>query len=132
MRTMSWPAMLGRYVCQCRGAIGACALCGGIFALVCWLYGTPWEAVAYGAALCLLGGGAILLGGFFRFMRKRRERLAAFQALPLGADIPAADTLEGEEFRAMAAGMQRAYEELMTRRQTERQESQDYYATWVH
>ncbi|MCD7749119.1 MAG: sensor histidine kinase [Oscillospiraceae bacterium] len=124
--------LLGRYLGQCRWAAAACGLCVGIFGVVCWLYGLPGEAVLYALGLCLLAGCVLLGAGFRRFYVRRQERLAAWEGLPLAASMPEADTLEGADFRAMAAALQKEYGALMTTRATERQESQDYYAAWVH
>ncbi|MCD7769290.1 MAG: sensor histidine kinase [Oscillospiraceae bacterium] len=124
--------LLRQYIKQCRGAVAAWVLCAGIFGVVSWLYGLPGEAVLYALGLCLLAGCVLLGAGLRRSYIRRQERLAAWEGLPLAAVLPEADTPEGADFRAMALSLQRDYSALMTRRATERQESQDYYTAWVH
>lgn len=47
-------------------------------------------------------------------------------------ELPAPATLAESDYEAMICSLSRVLEESRTLRQTERQESMDYYTAWVH
>jgi hypothetical protein len=107
--------------------------CLVLFFLVFDLYGEQWEAYCYGAALCLVLGGAAGTVGFFRFRRAHRKRLACRAAIRQEFDtLPEPKTLAEADYQAMVAALGEECRELATALQTQRQESLDYYTTWAH
>lgn len=109
------------------------ALFAGIFALVFSLYNLEMEAVAYAVGLCALAGGILLVIQFIRFCQTHHKRQQLLSNIELEFDtLPPARTLAESDYQEMI----RALGDICTRHQTqwqqERQESLDYYTTWVH
>ena len=105
----------------------------GIFTLVFSLYDLETEAVAYATGLCALVGGIFLAIQFGRFCQAHHKRRHILANIELEFDsLPSARTLAEEDYQEMI----RALGNLCTLHQTqwrqERQESLDYYTTWIH
>ena len=133
MEQEKWYGPLWPYIrSHGRGAV-VLALFTAVFAGVFALYDLPVEAVLYAAGLCALIGAVMLGAGYRRFWREHTCRQEALNNLLVLTDaLPEAGTPAEADFRAMAEKMKRAYAELLTRTDSARWESLDYYSAWVH
>ena len=133
MEQEKWYRVLWMYLRSHVRAVAVFALFTAIFAGVFALYAVEVEAVLYAAALCVLAGIIMLGTGFFRFWQVHEARREVLHNLPVWtASLPAADSPEGADFRAMAEKMRECYGALVTETESARRESMDYYTAWVH
>ena len=129
----SWHSVLRRYLIRRRTALLLFLTCAGIFALVFSLYDLELEAVLYAGALCLLLLLAVLAADFFRTLARRRRYEEVFRNLPLLPDeLPPARTVEEADLQELLKELGRLMEAALTEWENRRQESLDYYTTWVH
>ncbi len=129
----SWHSVLRRYLIRRRTALLLFLACAGIFALVFSLYDLELEAVLYAGALCLLLLLAVLAADFFRTLARRRRYEEVFRNLPLLPDeLPPARTVEEADLQELLKELGRLMEAALTEWENRRQESLDYYTTWVH
>lgn len=104
-----------------------------IFGAVYDLYAAEWEAYLYAAGLCVFVGLVVMAAGFVRFCRRHEERrLKAAAVEQEYLDLPAPETLAEADYQGMLAELGDRRRELSTAFETERQDSLDYYTTWVH
>ncbi|MGM9615088.1 MAG: sensor histidine kinase [Oscillospiraceae bacterium] len=104
-----------------------------IFGVVCDLYAAEWEAYLYAAGLCVFVGLVVMGIRFARFCRRHEERrLKAAAVEQEYLNLPASETLAEADYQAMIAELGRRCRGLSTAFETERQDSLDYYTTWVH
>jgi len=104
-----------------------------VFYVIFLLYRLPLEAYLYGALLCLLMMLVQLCTGLYIYAEKHRARenmFAYIEALEKGELRP--DSLTEEDFQKMVAELSSRCRELSTQNSLERQESLDYFTTWVH
>lgn len=107
--------------------------CAGIFALVFSLYDLELEAVLYAGGLCLLLLLAVLAADFCRSLARRRRYEEIFRNLPLlPEELPAARTVEEADLQEILKELGLRMEAALTEWENWRQESMDYYTTWVH
>ena len=107
--------------------------CAGIFALVFSLYDLELEAVLYAGGLCLLLLLAVLAADFCSSLARRRRYEEIFRNLPLlPEELPAARTVEEADLQEILKELGRRMEAALTEWENWRQESMDYYTTWVH
>ncbi len=107
--------------------------CAGVFLLVFWLEGLPFQAVGYAFLLCgALCAGAIL-ADFFSYQKRRKELLRFSRRPP--ADISLLPQPGNEEERLWRILVEQEYGErkrILEAAQEERLEQMDYYTMWVH
>ena len=128
-----WYQLVGPYLWAHWRFIAAQALFAAIFTVVLFLYGVPAEAALYAALLCALAGAGMLAAHFYRYGKKRRERMAALENLTVSAaPLPPADDPGEEDFRQMAQRLRREYAALAEGQQAERREMLDWFTAWVH
>ena len=133
MEEFRWYRLIGKYVYQYRGTAAAFALFAAIYATVFFLYDLEVEAVLYAAGLCILAAAVILTVGFVRYCRERRSRLWLLQNIELEFDkLPEAGNLVEQDYQELLRTLGQINAAHLTDWQKERQESLDYYTTWVH
>jgi hypothetical protein len=106
-----------------------------IAAAVFFLYDIGMEPVCYAFVLCALLY-VILLGiRFLRYCREEKERRQQFRELSAATEnrrLTQVSTLAERDYQEMIEVLGARCRDLMTEWQKERQESLDYYSTWVH
>ena len=129
----SWYSALGSFLARRWAGLLLFLVCAGIFALVFSLYDLELEAVLYAGGLCLLLLLAVLAADFCRSLARRRRYEEIFRNLPLlPEDLPAARTVEEADLQEILKELGRRMEAALTEWENWRQESMDYYTTWVH
>ena len=129
----SWYSALGSFLARRWAGLLLFLVCAGIFALVFSLYDLELEAVLYAGGLCLLLLLAVLAADFCRSLARRRRYEEIFRNLPLlPEELPAARTLEEADLQEILKELGRRMEAALTEWENWRQESMDYYTTWVH
>lgn len=129
----SWYSVLGSFLARRWAGLLLFLACAGIFALVFSLYDLELEAVLYAGGLCLLLLLAVLAADFCRSLARRRRYEEIFRNLPLlPEELPAARTLEEADLQEILKELGRRMEAALTEWENWRQESMDYYTTWVH
>lgn len=129
----SWYSVLGSFLARRWAGLLLFLACAGIFALVFSLYDLELEAVLYAGSLCLLLLLAVLAADFCRSLARRRRYEEIFRNLPLlPEELPAARTLEEADLQEILKELGRRMEAALTEWENWRQESMDYYTTWVH
>lgn len=129
----SWYSVLGSFLARRWTGLLLFLACAGIFALVFSLYDLELEAVLYAGGLCLLLLLAVLAADFCRSLARRRRYEEIFRNLPLlPEDLPAARTVEEADLQEILKELGRRMEAALTEWENWRQESMDYYTTWVH
>lgn len=129
----SWYSVLGSFLARRWAGLLLFLACAGIFALVFSLYDLELEAVLYAGGLCLLLLLAVLAADFCRSFARRRRYEEIFRNLPLlPEDLPAARTVEEADLQEILKELGRRMEAALTEWENWRQESMDYYTTWVH
>lgn len=129
----SWYSALGSFLARRWAGLLLFLACAGIFALVFSLYDLELEAVLYAGGLCLLLLLAVLAADFCRSLARRRRYEEIFRNLPLlPEELPAARTVEEAELQEILKELGCRMEAALTEWENWRQESMDYYTTWVH
>lgn len=129
----SWYSALGSFLARRWAGLLLFLAFAGIFALVFSLYDLELEAVLYAGGLCLLLLLAVLAADFCRSLARRRRYEEIFRNLPLlPEDLPAARTVEEADLQEILKELGRRMEAALTEWENWRQESMDYYTTWVH
>ena len=129
----SWYSVLGSFLARRWAGLLLFLACAGIFALVFSLYDLELEAVLYAGGLCLLLLLAVLAADFCRSLARRRRYEEIFRNLPLlPEDLPAARTVEEADLQEILKELGLRMEAALTEWENWRQESMDYYTTWVH
>ena len=104
-----------------------------IYLVIFRLYGMEMEPLFYGAAMIGFLGILIFLVGFIRYKNKlnslkRLQNMSSFAA----NDLTSADDRFEEYYQKIIQNLSARANELSTNYQMERQDSLDYYTTWVH
>lgn len=129
----SWYSVLGSFLARRWAGLLLFLVCAGIFALVFSLYDLELEAVLYAGGLCLLLLLAVLAADFCRSLARRRRYEEIFRNLPLlPEELPATRTEEEADLQEILKELGRRMEAALTEWENWRQESMDYYTTWVH
>ena len=129
----SWYSALGSFLARRWAGLLLFLACAGIFALVFSLYDLELEAVLYAGGLCLLLLLAVLAADFCRSLARRRRYEEIFRNLPLlPEELPAARTVEEADLQEILKKLGLRMEAALTEWENWRQESMDYYTTWVH
>lgn len=109
----------------------AVSLC--ICAVVFGLYGSELEAVFYSFGLCLALFVVVGTAGFVHYVKKYRERKNVLNNIMLTANaLPAAETSIEEDYREMILTLKQMLDNEITEKDSDLQESIEYYTTWVH
>lgn len=133
MEEIRWYRLAGRYLREHGKTVFAFALFTAIYAVVFFLYDLEAEAIFYAVILCVLASTVILGAGFVRFYRDYHTRWKIFKNIELEFEnFPEASTLLEEDYQEMIRALGRINNDHLTDWQKERQESLDYYTTWVH
>jgi hypothetical protein len=125
--------LLGCFIREKIGELLIFAAYAAIGAAVFSLYDMETEPLGYALLLCAL---VYVLSFVFRFgwyVRREKERreLLREQTAPT-EKLAEPKTLAEREYREMIEILGQRCRELATEREKERQESLDYYSTWVH
>ena len=109
----------------------AVSLC--ICAVVFGLYGSEHEAVFYSFGLCLALFVVVGTARFVHYLKKYRERKNVLNNIMLTANaLPAAETSLEEDYREMILTLKQMLDNEITEKDSDLQESIEYYTTWVH
>lgn len=122
-----------KYIRQYRAVAVCFCIFALIFAAVFSLYELQAEAVLYASLLCIVTAAVILLPGFLRFRRKYIERSQLMESITLITErLPEPGSPVEEQYTEMLEKLRSYCYELQNRYQQERNDSIDYYTTWVH
>ena len=128
-----WYHIWKSYVIQHRLTVLMFLLFFGIFAVILSLYRVEIEAVLYASALCLLLSCCVVAVHFYFYYRGHLERREILQnILILAEKLPEPQTLAEREYQEMIRALKAIDDGHLNGWQSERQESLDYYTTWVH
>lgn len=109
----------------------AVSLC--ICAVVFGLYGSELEAVFYSFGLCLALFISVGTARFVHYVKKYRERKNVLNNIMLTANaLPSAETALEEDYREMILILKQMLDDKITEKDSDLQESIEYYTTWVH
>ena len=122
-----------RFVRERIWALALLAVCGGIFAVVLYLYRMPVEAVGYAAALC---AAVLLLCAVARFLWWRRrivrlEEMEGHASLVLD-QLPEPGGLEAETYQKLLRELDEVRRQVSSAADARERETLDYYTMWVH
>lgn len=133
MKRRKLTRIFGKYLYQYSYTALVFLLFAVIFAGVFSLYNLETEAVLYAGGLCALAALVILAVHFLRFYRQHRDREQILQNILLLTDqLPEPKTLAESDYHEMIRSLKQLNSANFTQWQNERQESIDYYTTWVH
>lgn len=105
----------------------------GIYTLIFSLYNLELEAVLYAAALCLVVSVLVLSIHFIFYYQRHQERKSLIKNIQLAADrLPTPKTLAEADYQEMILQLKHIADSALTEWEKEREESVDYYTTWVH
>ena len=133
MEKLRWYRLVRKYLRE-RGKMALIfAVFTAIYAVVFFLYDLEAEAIFYAVGLCVLASIVFLGVGLIGFYRDYRRRRLILKDIEVEFDnLPEAGTLLEEDYQEMVRALGRINIDHLTDRQKERQESLDYYTTWVH
>jgi hypothetical protein len=104
-----------------------------LFIVVFSLYDLEMEAIIYAVILCAVAAVIVLTVRFHGYCRAYEERRQLWQAIEIRyKDLPEAATPVEDDYQQMIRRLGKINEEHLTKWQEQRQESLDYYTTWVH
>ena len=133
MEKIRWYRLAVRYLREHGKTALIFTLFTAIYAVVFFLYDLEAEAIFYAVALCALAACVILGIGFIRFYIDYHRRWIIFKNIELEFEnFPEASTLLEEDYQKMVRTLGRINNNHLTDWHKERQESLDYYTTWVH
>lgn len=125
--------VFGRYLKQTIGILMLFAICILIFAIVFSLYQLETEAVWYAAGLCSIVLMLVFISGFVKCVYAHIKRKKLMENIILCYDqLPDAETLAEYDYQQMLRQLGDMYRKQQTLYEQERQDSIDYYTTWVH
>jgi signal transduction histidine kinase len=91
------------------------------------------EAYLYSCALCLATGLIWMVFHFLRFVNRHKELQCKIREIVESYDrLPPPETLAEQDYQEMISLLGRRCQELSTSFEASRQDSLDYYTTWVH
>ena len=133
MKKEKWEFLLLRFIRQQAGVIAAFGLFVAIDGSILFLYNVEREAVCYALGLCAFVGLIVLGIEYVRFCAAHRERQQRLCNIGIAyEELPAARTLAEEDYRQMIRALGEIYQAEKTDYNRQRQDSLDYYSTWVH
>lgn len=121
------------YVKQYRLSGVVFLLFTGIFAAVFSLYELETEAVLYASGICAAAGIVLLGFHFLSFCRAHRERQRLLAGIEYTyRELPKPKDLPEKDYQQMIGALGKISAGYLTDWERERQDSLDYYTTWVH
>lgn len=124
---------LGRFIYEQRPLLLLTLLETALFFCIFCLYQLETEAFWYAAGLYLITLLLFLIIRFCMEQKKHRQRRQLLSSIACSwQELPAPATGEASDYQEMVRALGLCCSELSTRWQQERQESLDYYTTWVH
>jgi hypothetical protein len=137
MEEKKYHQLLGCFLREKMGETIMFVVFAAIAAAVFALYDLEMEPVCYAFSLCVLLYVVWLGIRFVRYCREEKERRELLQETDGGngnrnSKPAVASTLAEREYREMLETLGERCRALATDWQKERQESLDYYSTWVH
>lgn len=133
MQKKRWNDLLRAYLWQYRYTVLLFAGDVFLFAAIFSLYNLEVEAVWYAAALCVLFTLIVLCIHFVLYTKRHQERQKLCREIQIRSDgFPKPHTLAEADYQEMIAALKQICDENLTAWQNERQETMDYYITWVH
>lgn len=133
MKKVAWYKILGNFLKQYAKIILFYSCCVGILLVVSQLYQLELEAVWYSISLCEILGVICLsvqFGSFYS-QHQQRERIRNNIALCY-QQLPRANTIAEQDYQNMIWELGELYKKQMADWKSRKQESVDYYTTWVH
>ena len=125
--------LLWSYILQYRYTIFVYFVFSAIFAVVFSLYDLELEAVFYAAGLCTLIGLILFCIRFPRYCSRHNKLVRIRENIPLLTDqLPEPRNLLESDYMELIFALQSAYRDSQTEWHSRRNESIDYYTTWVH
>lgn len=133
MKKKTWYHILGEFLKQYRKSILFYFGCVAIQVIVFLLYDVEMEAIWYSVSLCAMFGIFCLLAQFGTFNRqsKQREQIQHNIALCYG-QMPKANNVVEQDYQNMIWELGELYKKQLADWKSWKQESLDYYTTWVH
>ena len=113
--------------------VGVLLFCAGVGVLVFWLYGLPWETIAYVMSLC--GAGTMFLSAvdYIRFWRKHRVlKKVQGEILVTDENLPQPETLLDEDYLDLIEALYRENRRQKAQTDQVMAEMETYYTLWVH
>lgn len=133
MEPKKWYQLLGCFLRQNALTTGMLAFFTAVFVVVCALYKLEMEAVLYAAGLCITSCLVLYAIRFSAYCKEHRQRQQLLKRIEFAYEkLPRANTLAEEDYRQMIARLGEINSRHLTEWQKERQDSLDYYTTWVH
>lgn len=133
VREEKWHHILEKVLWEHRLTILLFLLFATIFAMVFSLYNLEIEAVLYAAGLCILMAVVILTIYFIYYYKKHQKRRKILQNIQFMVEqLPEPKTLIESDYQEMLRSLKQVLDANLTAWQGERQDSMDYYTTWVH
>ena len=133
MEEKKWYQLLGSFLWQYRKTALTFLLFAVIYVLVFSLYALELEPILYAMGLCSLA--AIIIAGirFSGFCKEHRQLEQLLPYIELEYDnLPEARTVSEKDYQQMIYALGKLNSGRQTDWQRERQDSLDYYTTWVH
>ncbi len=128
-----WHRLLWEYVNQYKMSGLVFLLFAGIFAAVFSLYELETEAVLYASGICAVMGILLLGIHFLSFQRAHRERQRLLAGIEYTyGELPKPKNLPEKDYQQMIGALGKISAGYLTDWERERQDSLDYYTTWVH
>lgn len=104
-----------------------------VFAVVFLLYKLEIEAVFYAAGLCIIAVSILFVIHFSIYCREHQQRQQLVKRIAFEYEnLPKAKNLVEEDYQQMISILGETNCRHLTEWQKERQDSLDYYTTWVH
>ncbi|MDO5293704.1 MAG: sensor histidine kinase [bacterium] len=128
-----WYIVFGRFLKEYRFTGLLFLLFSCIFTAIFSLYELELEAVWYSVLLCLLAAIPILGIRFHFYYKLHQERQKICNSIEFSFEqLPTAFTLAEQDYQQMVKLLGKKNAEHLTEWESNKQESLDYYTTWVH
>lgn len=133
MKIKKWYRVLPAYFYRYRFVIIMLIVYTLVFSAIFWLYKVPTDAVLYAFFLSLLVSGVMAVAHFIIFYRKYIERQEFKENISLLTDeLPHAEDIVQADLVEMIDILRKINIENKTQYQEQRNDSIDYFSTWVH
>lgn len=133
VKQKKWYQLIFRFIRQQFGNLLLISAGIVLFLIVFDLYQLNLEPLFYAAGLYLLLAALVFFLRFVRYYKKHRACTRLMNTLHYDRNnLPPPETLAEEDYQEMIRFLGAHCSELSTAWQTEKQESLDYYTTWVH
>ncbi len=133
MKIKKWYMVLPAYLSEYRYVSVMLIIFSLIFGCVFWLYRVRTDAVIYAFFLCILISIVMTAAHFIIFYKRYKERQEFKNSISLMTDeLPHASGLVQADLIEMIDMLRKINIENKTQYQTQRNDSIDYFSTWVH